>query len=146
VRVIIITITIIIMVLQPSIVPWPFSSVLQSVGLLGRGMSPSQGLYLYIKQHKHRINTYNTDIHALSGIRTHDLSVRAVEDSSCLRLRGPCGRLCESYLFLTEKSGRFNLTSHATAFRLTPAVPGTHSRWIKQQELSPLSGAKAENA
>jgi hypothetical protein len=44
------------------------------VGLLGRGISPSQGRYL---QHKHRINA---NIHALSGIQTYDPSVRAVED------------------------------------------------------------------
>jgi hypothetical protein len=31
----------------------------QSVGIIGRGISPSQGLYLHIGQHKHRINTYN---------------------------------------------------------------------------------------
>jgi hypothetical protein len=29
-----------------------------------------------------RINAHNTDIHALSGIRTHYSSVRAIEDSS----------------------------------------------------------------
>jgi hypothetical protein len=33
----------------------------------------------YTEQHRHRINA-NTDIHALSGIRTHDPSVRADED------------------------------------------------------------------
>jgi hypothetical protein len=33
-----------------------------------------------------------TDIHALSGIRTHEPSVRATEDSSCLRPRGHCDR------------------------------------------------------
>jgi hypothetical protein len=54
----------------------------QSVGLLGRGISPSQGRYLY----KHRINT---NIHALSGIRTH---VRRGEDDSCFRPRGHCDR------------------------------------------------------
>jgi hypothetical protein len=32
-----------------------------------------QGLYLHTEQHKHKINAHNTDIHALSGIRTHDL-------------------------------------------------------------------------
>jgi hypothetical protein len=42
----------------------------QSVGLLGRGISPSQSPYL------HRINT---NIHALSGIRTHDPSVHALD-------------------------------------------------------------------
>jgi hypothetical protein len=40
---------------------------------------------------KHRINAHNRDTHALSGIRNHDPSVRATEDSSCLR---PCG-YCE---------------------------------------------------
>jgi hypothetical protein len=34
---------------------------------------------------EHRINANN---HALSGIRTHDPSVRASEESSCLRPRG----------------------------------------------------------
>jgi hypothetical protein len=48
----------------------------QSVGLLGRGISPSQDRYLHSGQHKHRINA---DIHALSGIRTQDPSVRERE-------------------------------------------------------------------
>jgi hypothetical protein len=34
--------------------------------------------------------TYTPNIHALSGIRAHDPSVRANEDSSCLRPRGYC--------------------------------------------------------
>jgi hypothetical protein len=55
----------------------------QSVGLLESGISPSQGRYLHTGQHKHRIKTHNTDIHDLNGIRTHDPSVRASEDSSC---------------------------------------------------------------
>jgi hypothetical protein len=66
------------------------SSYAQSVWILGRGISMSQGLYLHTEQHKHRINTHNTDIHALSGIRTHDPNVRASEDSSCFRPRGHC--------------------------------------------------------
>jgi hypothetical protein len=61
-------------------VSWSYT---QSVGLTGRGISPSQGLYLYTEQHKHCINSHNTDIHALSWIRTHDLSVRP---------RGHCDR------------------------------------------------------
>jgi hypothetical protein len=68
------------------------SSYTQSVGLLGWGIRPSQGLYLPTEQHKHRINAYNADIHALSGIGTHDPSVRQNEDGSCLRPRGPCDR------------------------------------------------------
>jgi hypothetical protein len=38
-------------------------------------------------------NNTNTEIHALSGIRTHDPSVRANGDCSCLRPRGHCDRL-----------------------------------------------------
>jgi hypothetical protein len=48
------------------------------VGLLRRVFSPSQGRYLHTEQQKHRINAH-TDIHALSGIRTHGPSVRASE-------------------------------------------------------------------
>jgi hypothetical protein len=72
-----------------------FSSIIffaQTVGLLGRVIRPSQGPYLHIGQHKHRINAH-TDIHALGGIRTHDPSVRANEDSSSLRRLGHRDRL-----------------------------------------------------
>jgi hypothetical protein len=33
-------------------------SYTQSVGPLGRGISPSQGRYLHIEQHKHRIHAH----------------------------------------------------------------------------------------
>jgi hypothetical protein len=49
----------------------------QSVGLLGRGISPPQGRYLQ------RINAH-THIHASSGIRTHDPGVRMGEDVHAL--------------------------------------------------------------
>jgi hypothetical protein len=39
-----------------------------------------------------RINAHNTDIHAFSGVLTHDPSVRTGEDSSCLWPRGHCDR------------------------------------------------------
>jgi hypothetical protein len=68
------------MALQPFVGPWPLLQFrylfTQSVGLLGQVISPSQGRYLHTGQHKHRINA-GTDIHALSGIWTHDPSVRA---------------------------------------------------------------------
>jgi hypothetical protein len=70
-----------------------FVSVLiytQSVGLVGRGISPSQGRYLHAEQHKQ--NKTHTDIHASSGIRTHDPSLREGKDGSCVRPRGHCGR------------------------------------------------------
>jgi hypothetical protein len=59
----------------------------QSVELLGRVISPSQDHYL-----THRItqtqNRHTQIFIPLSGIRTHDPSVRASEDSSCLKARG----------------------------------------------------------
>jgi hypothetical protein len=65
----------------------------QTVGLLGRVISSSQGRCLNTGQHKHRINAHTTpNTHALNGIRTHDPRVRASEDSSCLRPRGHCDR------------------------------------------------------
>jgi hypothetical protein len=74
--------------LQPFLGSWPllqFHNLFYTDDrLLIRLISPSQGRYLHTEKHKHRINTY-TDIHALSRFRTHDTSVRASEDSSCLR-------------------------------------------------------------
>jgi hypothetical protein len=66
------------------------------VELLGRVISPSQSRYLHTGQHKHRINA-QMDIYALIGIRTHDLSLRASEDSSCPRPRGHCDRPVLAY-------------------------------------------------
>jgi hypothetical protein len=45
-------------------------------------------------QNKH---IYIPNIHALSGIRTHYYSVRASEDSSCLRPLGYCDRQLHCY-------------------------------------------------
>jgi hypothetical protein len=68
-----------------------------SAGFLGRVIGPSQGHYLKTGQHKHRINanthTHTPNIHTLSGIRAHDHSVRANEDSLCLRPLGLRDRL-----------------------------------------------------
>jgi hypothetical protein len=73
----------------------------QTIGLLERGISPLQGRYLHTGQHKHRINAH-TDIHALSGNRTHDPSVRASEDSSCLRPPGHCDEHIYIYPSITR--------------------------------------------
>jgi len=55
------------------------------VGLLGRGISPMQGLYLHrTKQHREM----QTHIPTPSRIRTCDPNVGAAEDSTCLRPRG----------------------------------------------------------
>jgi hypothetical protein len=54
-------------------------------------------------QNKH-IHTQN--IHALSGIRTHDHGVRANEDSSYLRPRGCCDRLVSMRANIVHASDR----------------------------------------
>jgi hypothetical protein len=55
------------------------------VGLLGREINPTQ---VYTGQHNTKKKKTRAHIHASSGIRTHDPSVRAVEDRTCLRPRG----------------------------------------------------------
>jgi hypothetical protein len=52
--------------------------------LLGQVISSSQGLCLFTSTEK-RMHTQTPNVHALSGIRTHDPSFRASEDSACLR-------------------------------------------------------------
>jgi hypothetical protein len=100
--------------LQPFVGPWPLFSFLifYTVGRnFGRGIGPSQGRYLHTEQPKHRKT--HTDIHASSAIRTHDPSVCAGEDNSCLRPRGHWSALVhivKFYLFCQEekKSEFFN--------------------------------------
>jgi hypothetical protein len=60
-------------------------SIRHLVGHLGRGISPVQGLYLH-RTTQHR--KMQTNIHALSRIRTCDLNVQVAEDGTCLRLHG----------------------------------------------------------
>jgi hypothetical protein len=54
------------MALQPFVGPWPNFSVSSSythlVGLLRRGISPSQGLYLYTEQYKQNKHTIQTSM------------------------------------------------------------------------------------
>jgi hypothetical protein len=60
--------------------------------ILGRGISQAKGRYLHTEQHKHRINAQRHPCF-LSGIRTHDSSVVASDDSLCLTPRHHCHRL-----------------------------------------------------
>jgi hypothetical protein len=64
---------------------------LQAVGLLGRVISPSQGRYLNTGQHKDRINAY-THQTSMPWVG-FELTIRASEDSSCLRPRDYCDLL-----------------------------------------------------
>jgi hypothetical protein len=67
-----------------------FMIISQLVGLLGRVMRSSRGRRPTQTQNK-LIHTPN--IHALSGIPTHNPGFRASEDSACLRPLGYCDRL-----------------------------------------------------
>jgi hypothetical protein len=82
--------------------PWALASAFQFHDHFTDGRTPglvislSQGLYLNTGQTRtqnKRIHTPN--IYALSGIRAHDPSVRASENSSCLRPLGYCDRLSQ---------------------------------------------------
>jgi hypothetical protein len=70
-----------------------YESMRQLVGLLGRVIGPTQGLYLH-RTTQHRET--QTHIHAPSRIRTCDLNIRAAEDSTCLRPRGHWDRPLEN--------------------------------------------------
>jgi hypothetical protein len=59
----------------------------QSLGLLGRVISSSQGLYLYKNTEKRTQNT-NTKHPCPGWIGTHGPGFRASKDSSCLRQLG----------------------------------------------------------
>jgi hypothetical protein len=83
------------MALQPFVDLGSFFSFLiyiQSVRLLGRGISPSQGYFLYTEQHIHRINAHRHP--CLEWDSDHDPSVLVGEGGSCLTRSGHCdGRL-----------------------------------------------------
>jgi hypothetical protein len=69
------------------------SSCTELVAFVGGRSDRRQVSNVHTEQHKYRIKAHKTDIHELSGIRNHDPSVPASEDSSCLRLRSHCDRL-----------------------------------------------------
>jgi hypothetical protein len=73
--------------------PWQLFSFL-ILYRVGRTSWTVQSRYLHTEQYKQRINSH-TDIHASSGIRTHNFSVWAGEDSSYLtrRQRSHCDQL-----------------------------------------------------
>jgi hypothetical protein len=98
--------------LQPFVGPWPLFHFLDPI-LLERGISPSQGIYLYIEQHKHRINSHNTQTSMpWVGFGPTIPAFERAKDSSCLRPRGHCDRLC---LLI---GGVKSLTGHLSCHRL----------------------------
>jgi hypothetical protein len=85
------------MALQPFVGPWPLLQF-HNLFFYTVGRTPwTSDQSVARPLPTHRINAH-TDIHALSGIRTHDPSVRASEDSSCLRQGGHCVRHSLDYI------------------------------------------------
>jgi hypothetical protein len=85
-----------------------YRSCRQLVGFLGRVISPVARLLL--TQENTNTEETRTDFHASSGIRTHDPSVRAGEDISCLYLPNIfC--LHSNVLLSSMFSNIFNLSS-----------------------------------
>jgi hypothetical protein len=79
------------MSLQPFVGPWPLFSflILYTVGRTPWTGDKPVARPLPIQRTTQTEQTH-IDIHASGGIRTHDASVQAGEDSSCLRTRGHC--------------------------------------------------------
>jgi hypothetical protein len=84
---------------NPLLDPWP---LFQFLNPRHSWFNSLDGSSAHRKVASYTQNNTDTDIHASSGIRTHDPSVRAGEDSSCLRPRGHCDRHNISYWMLNK--------------------------------------------
>jgi hypothetical protein len=73
----------------------------QTVELLGRVISPSQGRYLHTGQHKHRTNAH-TDIHALSGALEQAKVLQALDREATVigLLTNRVHKFCDIHLYL----------------------------------------------
>jgi hypothetical protein len=88
---------------SPFVGPWPFY---QFLNCIHSRYDSLDGGSAHLKAAAYTQNNTNTeytytDIHALSGIRIHDPSVRASEDSSCLRL---CNHSDRQNIFIVEEN------------------------------------------
>jgi hypothetical protein len=84
------------MALQPFVGPWPLLQFRNLFYTVGRtSWTGDQPVARQLPTHRvtQTQNKRTQTSMPLSGIRTHDPSVRAGEDSSCLRKRGHCDRL-----------------------------------------------------
>jgi hypothetical protein len=80
------------MVLQ-SFKPWPLFQFLNLYTVGRTSWKGDQPFARPLLTHRTtQTQSKRTDMHASSGIRNHDLSVREDEDGSCLRPRGHCER------------------------------------------------------
>jgi hypothetical protein len=109
-------------------------------------ISPPQGRYLYTAQHKHRINANTPNIHALSGIRTHNSGVRASEDSSCLRPSGYCDRPWPRTVHISEYYPLgYNSVGRVIRRRSSETSVNYWTTWCHTPEDGSLHGHSCEN-
>jgi hypothetical protein len=123
-------------VLQSSVGPWPLFSFLI---LYTVGRTPWMGnqpvirpLPTYRRTQTH--NKRNIDIHASSGIRIHDPSVRASEDNSCLSQHGHCDRhlhyiRVRNFYFVAQNLRRI----HTTTREMWDNASRSNSKLLLQQ-------------
>jgi hypothetical protein len=79
---------------------------------------------------------YTPKIHALSGIRTHDHSIRASEDSSCLRSRGYRDRLASERAKTVHALGRSATVTGALQHTCPQFSLRSHFGWFQQLLIS----------
>jgi hypothetical protein len=108
--------------------PWPlyFSFLIytRTVGLLERVISSSQGLYLNIRQHKHRKRHIHTIKHPCpqGGIRTRSHGLRAIEGCSCFRSLGYRDRLLIC-IYHTQIIDKWDSLTHSWSWALLEKPP-----------------------
>jgi hypothetical protein len=88
---------------------WPLFSFLiytQSVGLLGQGISPSQGRCLHTEQHKHRITAHTQTSMRRVGF---EATIPVFERAKTIRA---CNRLVAIYWILFIKGSRITILNH----------------------------------
>jgi hypothetical protein len=75
-------------------------------------ISPSPGRYLPTGQYKHRINAH-TDIHALSGIRTHDPASERAKTVHAVDCAAVIGRIANTCLIIVSSNcGRYSIVKY----------------------------------
>jgi hypothetical protein len=121
--------------LQPFVGPWPlfqFLHHLHSRYVSLNGGSARRKSATYIQNKTKREQTHR-DIHASSGVRTHDPSIWADENSSCFSPHGHCDRpiSCMERKFLCDTRSKPVLRPIQTCLPevLTPNIKSTWA-WI----------------
>jgi hypothetical protein len=105
------------------------------VGLLGRVISPSQGLYLH-RTTQHR--NMRTNIHAFSGIRTHDPSDQPAKTRASDRTATVTGKVTTYRLLFCFSLCVHQYVRNQFYYRLTVAVSSQQSVNIQNNVTSLL--------